>query len=188
MVKHNGIKDTLTNVRERYWIIRGRESVKKLIRSCKVCCKFEGAPYNGVSYADLPSERVPEDPPFTHVGLDFAGPLYVIDELSKDQDTLKVYVLLLTCASTRAVHLDITRGLSVEAFLLSFRRFTSRRGLPATLNADNAKTFKSACKEIRSITRAEEVWNYLVNRRITWSFIIEKAPWWVVIGSVLFVA
>ena len=179
LVKHNGIKDTLTNLRERFWIIRGRESVKKLIRSCRVCRKFEGVPYNSVPFADLPSERVSEEPPFTHVGLDFAGPLYVVDELSKGNETLKVYILLLTCAATRAVHLELTRRLSTEAFLLAFRRFASRRGLPATLNSDNAKTFKSACKDIcKKITRAEEVWAYLVNRRIMWSFIVEKAPWW----------
>jgi hypothetical protein len=76
---------------------------------------------------------VSEEPPFTHVGLDFAGPLYVVDELSKGNETLKV-----TCAATRAVHLELTRGLSIEAFLLAFRRFASRRGLPATLNSDNA--------------------------------------------------
>ena len=76
----------------------------------------------------------------------------------------------------RAVHLD-TRGLSTEAFLLAFRRFTSRRGLPATLNSNNAKTFESACKDIRNISLAEKVWNYLVNRRITWSIILERAPW-----------
>ena len=177
-VKHNGIKDTLTHLRERFWIVRGRESVKKFIRSCRVCRKAEGAPYNEVEFADLPSERVSEDPPFTHVGIDFAGPLYVLDELSKTKETVKVYILLFTCASTRAVHLELTRGLCVEAFLLAFRRFATRRGLPATLNSDNAKTFKSSSKDIRSITRSEEVWNYLTNRRITWSFIVEKAPWW----------
>ena len=112
-----------------------------MIRSCRVCRKFEGVPYNSVSFADLPSERVSEEPPFTDVGLDFAGPLYVVDELSKGNETLKVYILLLTCAATRAVHLELTRGLSTEAFLLAFRRFASRRGLPATLNSDNAKTF-----------------------------------------------
>ena len=151
-VKHNGIKDTLTHLRERFWIVRGRESVKKFIRSCRVCRKAEGAPYNEVEFADLPSERASEDPPFTHVGLDFAGPLYVLDELSKTKETVKVYILLFTCASTRAVHLELTRGLCVEAFLLAFRRFATGRGLPATLNSDNAKTFKSSSKDIRSIT------------------------------------
>ena len=83
-----------------------------------------------------------------------------------------------TCASTRAVHLELCRSLNVEDFLLSFRRFASRRGLPATLTSDNAKTFKSSCKEIRKITRSDEVWRYLVNQRTSWNFIIEKAPWW----------
>ena len=85
---------------------------------------------------------------------------------------------LFTCASTRAVHLEMTKGLGVQAFLLGFRRFATRRGLPATLNSDNAKTFKSSSKEIRKITRAEEVWCFLTNKRINWNFIIEKAPWW----------
>ena len=85
---------------------------------------------------------------------------------------------LFTRTSTRAVHLELTRGLSVQAFLLAFRRFASRRGLPATLHSDNAKTFKSASKEIPKITRAEEVRRFLSNKRIVWNFIIEKAPWW----------
>ncbi|XP_067030573.1 uncharacterized protein [Acropora muricata] len=72
----------------------------------------------------------------------------------------------------------MTKGLGVQAFLLGFRRFATRRGLPATLNSDNAKTFKSSSKEIRKITRAEEVWCFLTNKRLNWNFIIEKAPWW----------
>ena len=65
-----------------------------------MCCKAEGAPYNEVEFVDLPSERVSEDPSFTQVGLDFAGPPYVLDELSKTKETVKVYILLFTCAST----------------------------------------------------------------------------------------
>ena len=67
-----------------------------------------------------------------------------------------------------------------SSILLAFRRFASRRGLPATLISDNAKTFKSSCKEIRKITRAKEVWRFLKNKRIVWNFIIELvlAPWW----------
>ena len=78
----------------------------------------------------------------------------------------------------RAVHLELTPRLTTEAFLRSFRRFASRRGLPVTLISDNAKTFKSACKDIRKITHSEEVLRYLTNNRIKWTFIVEKAPWW----------
>ena len=110
-----------------------------------MCRRAEGAPYNEVEFADLPSERVSEDPPFTHVRLHFAGPLYVLDELSKTKER-STYCYLL---APRLEHLELTRGLCVEAFLLAFRRFATRRGLPATLNSDNAKTFKSSSKDTR---------------------------------------
>lgn len=93
----------------------------------------------------------------------------------------KVYVCLFTCASTRAVHLELTRGMNVQDFLLAFLKLASRRGLPATIQSiqsDNAKTFKSSSKEIRKIARSPEVWKYLANHQITWNFIVEKAPWW----------
>ena len=89
-----------------------------------------------------------------------------------------MYICLFTCASTRAIHLELTPSLSVESFLRAFRRFTSRRGVPVTLMSDNATTFKSASKDIRKITRSEEVLRYLTDNRITRNFIVEKGPWW----------
>lgn len=94
------------------------------------------------------------------------------------KESQKVYVCLFTCASTRAVHLELTRGLSVKSFLLAFRKFTSQRGLPATITSDNAKTFRSSSQDIRKITWEEEVWRYLANKQITWNFTVEKARLW----------
>ena len=79
--------------------------------------------------------------------------------------------------STRAVHLEMTGGLNVLDFLLAFRRFATRRGLPATIQSDNTKTFQSSSKEVRKITRSPEVWRYLTNNGITWNFIVEKVQW-----------
>ena len=179
-VKHHGIRDTLTTTRERYWIIRGREFVKKMIKKCIVCRKAEGKPYASGKSSDLPSSRVSDDPPFTNVGLDFAGPLYIQDKGANDNDqgSNKVYILLLTRASTRAVHLEVTPALTVSSFLCAFRHFTSRRGVPALLMSDNAKMFRAASKEIRELCRSEEVLRYLADMRITWTFIVERAPWW----------
>ena len=50
--------------------------------------------------------------------------------------------------------------------------------MPALLLSDNAKTFKAACKEIRRLCHAEELWRYLADKRISWRFIVEKALWW----------
>ena len=181
-IKHSGLRDTLSMLRERFWIPKGREAVKKCIRRCVVCRKVEETTYNPVGVPDLPSYRVSEDPPFSHTGLDFAGPLYIKPTHEKSDQTAseatKVYILLMTCASTRAIHLEITRGLSVSAFLLAFRRFVSRRGLPATLISDNAKTFMSASNDLKKIVHSEEVLRYLATNRVTWKFIADRAPWW----------
>jgi len=141
-----------------------------------ICKRYEGKTYDSAEVPDLPCYRVSEDPPFSHTGLDFAGPLYVADKRGTDTD--KTYVCLFTCASTRGVHLELTRGLDVDNFLLALRRFAARRGLPATIISDNAKTFKSSAKEVAKITRSPEVLSYLANNRTTWKFIVEKAPWW----------
>ena len=91
------------------------------------------------------------------MGIDFAGPLYVRASTSSENVDEKCYVCLFTCATTRAVHLELTRNLTVDSFLLAFRTFTSRRGLPATLVTDDAKTFRGASRERVKILRSKEV-------------------------------
>ena len=177
LAKHGGVNITLTTLRERYWILKGRKIVKSILRSCVVCKKLEGLPYASPCPPDLPACRVSDDPPFAHTGLDFAGPLYVQESTDRGNDT-KVYMCLFTCASTRAIHLELTRGLNVDSFLLAFCRFVGRRGLPATLLSDNATTFRSSSKEIQSICRSSEVFHYLTNNQTSWKFIVPKAPLW----------
>ena len=126
-IKHSGIPDTLTTIRERFWLIRGRETVKRIIKKCVICRKAEGLPYGATTPPPLPACRVLSEPPFVNVGLDFAGPLFDHEKHGgeKESEKSKVYVLLFTCASTRAVHLELTPSLSVPAFLRAFRRYAS---------------------------------------------------------------
>ena len=170
-IMHFDVSQTLTALRERYWVIRGREAVKGIVKGCVICRRYEGTSYKSLPTANLPIERVSDDPPFTHIGLDFAGPLSVSSSNSSKtiQDTIRAYICLFTCASTRAIHLELARGLDVQSFLLAFRRYSIRRGLLATITSDNAEAFKASCNEIRRITRFEEVSQFLSNRRITWN-------------------
>ena len=120
---------------------------------------MEGPPYSTQLPTDLPVCHVSDDPPFTHVGLDFAGPLYVRDGVHlfrSEEGTRKTYICLFTCIFTQVIFLELTAGLNVETFLLTFCQFTSQCGLPATLLSDNTKTFKSASKEIKSIAHSTE--------------------------------
>ena len=139
---HSGINHTLSMLRERFWVLRGRETVKRILKGCVVCRKHQARTLAPKPMPDLPKIRVDDAPPFTNTGLDFLGPLYIVKRNKGEENaTSKVYVCLYTCAATRAIHLELTRALSARAFLLSFRRFVSRRGLPSVLTSDNATTF-----------------------------------------------
>ena len=83
-VFHNGVKDTLNLARENYWVLRGRQAAKRLVRRCIVCKKYEGIPFKFNVTPDLPNIRVDDAPPFTHTDIDFAGPLLTTGWYSKE--------------------------------------------------------------------------------------------------------
>ncbi|CAB4038938.1 Hypothetical predicted protein [Paramuricea clavata] len=74
-MKHFRVNTCLCNLRQRYWPIRGREQVKKILSSCVLCKKWRGNP--GVqSMTDLSASRVDfPNPPVTLTGVDYFGPI-----------------------------------------------------------------------------------------------------------------
>lgn len=173
---HAGVKDTLVQLRERFWIIRARQLVKKIIHRCVICRKLQARPITQPS-APLPADRVTESQTFEVVGVDFAGPLI----LKTSGNTGKSYIVLITCAVTRAVHLELAPDMSTDSFLQAFRRFVSRRGICSVILSDNFQTFKRCRGELREVWRLikdPEVANHLTTHNIQWKFIVELAPWW----------
>ena len=175
-VMHGGVKLTLTELRSRFWIVQGRQFVRKLLYECVVCQRLEGRPYVAPPPPPLPEFRVKEEPPFTYVGIDFVGSLYVKSLNSPQQ---KVWICLYTCCVTRALHLDLVPDLTANAFLRSFRRFTARRGRPSLVVSDNGRTFKPAAREITRIFNDPGVKQHFAREHMKWTFNLEKAPWWV---------
>jgi hypothetical protein len=142
---HGGVASTLTAIRDNYWIPRGREIVKSVVRRCIVCTRYNAKPFPLFTPPSLPHSRVDDGPPWTNTGVDCAGPIFVLRRNAADKgSTEKVYLCLFTCASTRAVHLELVQDCSAEQFLMAFRRFVGRRGLPRVMMSDNAKNFKTS--------------------------------------------
>ena len=178
-IMHGGVKETLAELRAKYWIPGGRQLVRKILHECVTCKKVEGKAFNTPRAADLPDNRVSDVAAFTHIGVDFAGPLYIKqDSNSKEVIMQKAYVCLFVCASSRALHLELCPSLSADAFVRCLRRFTARRGTPLTITSDNAKTFKHAAKELANVFKSKEVQGFAGQKGIEWKFILEKAPWW----------
>ncbi|XP_065063348.1 uncharacterized protein LOC135689914 [Rhopilema esculentum] len=174
-VMHEGLNATLTEYRSRFWTTKGRQYVKKILRDCRKCKKVQGKSYGVPSVAPLPEFRVKEVPPFTYIGIDFAGPLFYKSKIGKME---KCYIALYTCATSRAIHLGLVEDMSGPTFIRSLRRFTSRRGTPSLINSDNAKTFKFTNKFLDKLGNSREVSSYLVEKKITWRFNLKRSPWW----------
>ena len=176
-VMHNGVRETLNEIRSTFWLIRGRQTVRKILHSCVTCKRHEGSPYKCQQASDMPEFRFRERKPFATTGVDFAGPLFT-RATKGSQQTSKVYICLFTCGSTRATHLELAPNLSTPAFIRCLRRFVARRGTPELIVSDNAKTFKAAAKELTKTYEDPATTTYLVNQKIQWKFNLEKAPWW----------
>ncbi|KAF2886476.1 hypothetical protein ILUMI_19698 [Ignelater luminosus] len=62
-------------LREEYWILRGRRTIKSVLRKCVLCRRFDTKPFV-VEPPPLPVDRVHDAVAFEITGVDFAGPLY----------------------------------------------------------------------------------------------------------------
>ncbi|GBP44003.1 hypothetical protein EVAR_27172_1 [Eumeta japonica] len=136
---------------------------------------------NGAEYIDenrrrrnrgeLPAERLTaHEPPFNCSAIDYFGPMIV----TVGRRTEKRWGVLITCLTTRAVHLEIAASLTPSSAILALRRFMARRGTPTVMYSDNATNFTKANKELKEA--ALEVEKYATAKRIVWKFIPPGAP------------
>lgn len=167
---HSGREHVLSVVRQKYWIPRARPMVKRVLQQCVVCRRWQGKACSQ-RMADLPSDRIsPEEPAFTHVGIDCFGPFYV----KRGRCREKRYGCLFTCLKIRAIHLEKLHSLDADAFINAFVRFMSRRGEPKGVRTDNGTNFVAAEKEIKEAFKnwnnSSEVRNAFLARHIEWQF------------------
>ena len=172
---HTGVAQTLANLRSKYWLVHGRQEVRRILHGCRTCRRL--TPMNQ-KMAPLPPLRVAESLPFMYVGTDFAGPLYVKAE---DGNTKKAYIIIFSCMTTRAVHLELTEDMTTIEFLKAFERMTNRRGRCSIMYSDNAKTFKSASNILfhlyHNTNNRKTIEEKFTREGVEWRFITERAPW-----------
>ncbi|XP_052412579.1 uncharacterized protein LOC127957915 [Carassius gibelio] len=142
---HPGSERVLAELRRQYWILRGREAVRKHQHSCRDCQYWRAKPQIP-RLADLPPCRLNlYKPPFYSTGVDCFGPFAV--KIGRRQE--KRWGIIYKCLTTRCVHLDLLEHMDSDAFLLSLRRFIARRGKPMELLCDNGTNFVGGDRELR---------------------------------------
>lgn len=172
---HQGTPQTLSHIRSEYWVLQGRRSVQKVLRRCVQCRKVDGKCFQLPPHPPLPDFRVQRNRPYSFIGLDYMGP-FTIKEPNTEDLVSKVYVLMITCASSRSVHLEATRSLALNDFLMALDRFFNYRGIPSHVESDCAPTFLRCDKELKSLFKSDRVIRFFEKKRINWNFYTEKSP------------
>lgn len=173
---HSGIQSTLSNLRHKFWILDGKNQVRKITRNCINCIKNRPISLHG-KMADLPSSRVTESNPFSHVGVDYFGPLFIKERKYRNKTTIKVYGCVFICMATKAVHIEIASDLTSDGFLSAFGRFIGRRGIPSHVYSDNGSNFVGANHQLRELynlfisqSHQNLVNQYAIQKNINWHF------------------
>jgi hypothetical protein len=120
---HFGVANTMAAISENWWIERLRTKVKRIINQCNMCKVFRVKPFGPTRTANLPSFCVQSERPFETTGVDFVGPL--THKAGKKEDA-KCYILIFTCVTSRAVHLELTKTQSAEEFKRKLNLFIAR--------------------------------------------------------------
>lgn len=149
---HGGSQLLLSVLQQRYWIIRAKDAIRRQLTRCLTCTKQKAQTMQQIM-GDLPSYRVNQSRPFLKCGVDYAGPFSIRSILPKSKITLKAYLAVFVCCTTRAIHLEVVSDLSSEAFLASLRRFISRRGRPSDIYSDCGTNFIGADREMKEMLR-----------------------------------
>lgn len=166
---HSGREHVLSAVRERYWIIHGNSTVRRVLSNC-FDCKRRQAKVAEQKMGDLSYDRVnPGQPPFTRVGVDYFGPFLVREKRSM----VKRYGVIFTCLAIRAIHLEVARTLDTNSFIMALRRFIARRGQVKEIRSDNGTNLVGGEKELHY---AIQEWNqnqihqFLLQHEVKWTF------------------
>ena len=178
---HGGSTQTLTHLRNKFWIPDGINTVKKHVRSCQICARYNAKTMQQ-QMAALPSARVNFSRPFTHTGIDFAGPIEIRSSGGRGQKTFKGYICIFICFATKAIHIEAVGNLTSKAFIAALRRFASRRGQIRYLYSDNGTNFVGANKILGKMDKSEkkqynqEIEKALAENGIEWRFNPPAAP------------
>lgn len=174
----HGNQETVVNqLKQKYWIIKLRPTVKHVVKSCMLCRLRKSQP-RVPRMGDLPEGRMAHHQrPFTFCGLDLFGPM----EVTVGRRREKRYGALFTCLTVRAVHIELVPSLTSDSLIMAIRRMAARRGWPRHLFSDNGTNLRGADKELlKSIQdlNNEALKAEAANNGMEWKFIPPASPHW----------
>lgn len=179
---HIGPNGTLSVLRQRFWILNGRNVIRKQLQKCVRCFRVN-PPETKLFMGDLPRCRVTQALPFERTGVDFAGPIWVRKGNPRKPVYCKAYVALFVCMVTKCIHIELVSNLTTDAFIAALHRFVARRGIPVHMYSDNATNFAGSSSELHELYQLlhqqltkQSIQGFCLPKEISWHFIPPRSP------------
>ena len=171
---HCGAKQTLSETRQRTWILQGLQEVKRVVNKCLKCQKAYKKPLEQIM-APLPAERVTQGTPWEATALDYMGPFGV---RMASRATHKCWVCVFTCMRTRAVHAEMVFNLDAASAINAIVRFAARRPGVQSFISDCGTNLTSADRILkRELAKiCNDAAPALQRRSLEWKFIPPGTP------------
>ena len=137
--RHSGIYSVLRELRLKFWILRYYSAVKRILRKCVKCKRYNtrAIKLNQNAYREFRSS--PSEKPYSSIFIDLMGPWNV----KIGSDTKKVYILIITCLFTRAVNLKLLYGADTDTFLRALQLHVYEYGIFQECRADLGSQIKA---------------------------------------------
>lgn len=172
--RHNHVGHEAINasIREKYWIIHSRSAVRRVAANCTFCKHLRATPYK-TPVAPIPDIRVNTTcKAFEITGADCFGPFEVF--AGKSRRTKKIYVVIFTCLTSRAVYLRMLSSMNTDEMLLAIQDLWTRRGPIRVIVSDNGKNFVGAANFFNKEFKDKLAENF----SLTWQFNPPYTPQW----------
>ena len=166
--KHQGRHLTMGAIREAgYYIEKGSKLIRRVINACVHCRRLRADPSEQFM-ASLPPSRIEDTVPFYHTGVDVFGPYMISENKSARQTkgTKKIWGLILTCMTSRALHVEPLSGLDTSSLAYALRRFMAIRGSCKNLYSDQGTNFVGFSNMSGPLSDVK----CLGDKRVTWHF------------------
>ncbi|KAH7668171.1 Pao retrotransposon peptidase family protein, partial [Aphelenchoides avenae] len=143
-------KDVPTTVYNPIFLPRkARTAVRQLCRECAI---WNAKPLQIPEWPVLPESRVNKYKPFSHIGLDNFGSYTVKDTHAMQTVHKKVWVLIVSCLTTRCIWMDVVLDMSAESFINAFKRHMAQNGTPFSVICDNATNFVAGGEALKRVS------------------------------------
>ena len=159
---HAGCYTILSELRKRFWLPHCFSIVKRILKECITCKRFNAKPIqcNQNAYKEWRVE--PPNIPYSYVFMDYIGPF----EVKENKVKKKVWILCLTCLWSRAVNLKMCYDFSVAEFLRAFQLHCFEWGLPMFCMSDLGSQIVAGSKIIRDFLKDSETQIYFAEKGV----------------------